>query len=730
MTLNQGPKSLLMQRLAIGQVAAHLDGVAAAAVAVPVASASPLSYNRVDSEVYVLRPLLLLGFVPLLALPAWGQSYQMIWHDEFDGTQLDLTHWEPQLGTGCPQLCGWGNNELQYYRAENATVAGGFLTITAKRENFGGANYTSARLRTRNRGDWKYGRFEMRAKMPIGQGLWPAFWMLPTDGVYGTWAASGEIDIVEFLGHDPDRVSGTLHYGGPYPLNQYSSSAFNLASGNFNDDFHVFALEWEPCEMRWYVDGNLYATKTNWSSTGGSYPAPFDQRFHLLLNLAVGGNLPGPPDATTVFPQQLIVDYVRVFQLPDVSACLTEFDGMDHADPYANGWFSFGGSVGGGGIGANTADLPPIEGCRASIQSGWGSGGTPGYFGGFGRDHPSDLIGYTHFTFWIHPDPGQQYVLQINLQDDDNGDDAIPGTPDGADDEFQYDCVVSPVGPDVVSGGGWQRVSIPLASFVDDNSYHFGGNGVFDPYPVGSGGNGRLINVIWTIVSTSGADVTFRTDRWAFTRQNSSVAGRVWSDTDADGTFDPAESGLGGVGVTLVDAALGSDLASQLTASDGSYSFGTLLGGTYALRIDPATLPPGSVPTFDPDGTVSADQFTLDLGCFEVANQRDFGYAPLASDVTPAFGTREALQQNVPNPFNPRTAITFEMFEGGWAELGVYDVAGRWLRNLVHEHRSAGSHLVEWDGRDAGGHPVASGVYYYSLRTAQGHWMKRMTLLR
>jgi hypothetical protein len=187
---------------------------------------------------------------------------------------------------------------------------------------------------------------------------------------------------------------------------------------------------------------------------------------------------------------------------------------------------------------------------------------------------------------------------------------------------------------------------------------------------------------------------------------------------------------LGGVRVTLVDAVLGSDLASQLTASDGSYGFGTLLGGTYTVRVTPTTLPQGSVPTFDPDGTASADEFTLDLACDQVANQRDFGYAPLASDVTPVFRTREALQQNVPNPFNPRTSITFEMVESGWADLGVYDVAGRWLRNLVREQRVAGSHRVEWDGRDALGHPVASGVYYYSLRTAQGHWVKRMTLLR
>lgn len=666
----------------------------------------------------------------LFALPVEGQDYQLVWQDEFDGTQLDLGKWAPQIGDGCPSLCGWGNNELQYYRSQNATVAGGFLTITAKEESFAGHDYTSARLRTRNLGDWTYGRIVMRAKMPIGRGLWPAFWMLPTDAVYGTWAASGEIDILEYLGHDPDRVSGTLHYGGPYPDNDYSSNSFTLGTGDFHEDFHEFALEWEPCEIRWYVDGALYATQTNWGSTGGPYPAPFDQRFHLLLNVAVGGNLPGDPDETTVFPQQLVVDYVRVYQLPDWSACLAQFDGMDHAQPYANGWFVFGGSVGGGGIAANTADLPPIDGCRASLQGGWGSGGTPGFFGGFGRRYPMDLTGLTHFTFWIHPDAAQTYTIEINLQDDDNGDDAIPSSPNGADDEFQYSCQVSPAGPHAVSGGGWQRLSIPLADFVDDNSFHYGGNGILDPFPVSAGGNGRLVNVVWSIVGTSGSNVSFRTDRWAFTQQTSVVAGRIWSDADADGVADPAEPGIDGVGVLLFDVALGAVIATQASAGDGHYSFDALLGARYEVRIDPTTLPAGSVPTFDPDGTASAGQFTLDLGCDELVSARDFGYFSPGTDAPPAFAGPEILRQNVPNPFNPRTVIEFEMLQDGLAELTVHDVAGRWIATLLRERRPAGTYRIEWDGRDAQDRSVASGVYYYGLQTAQGRWVRRMTLLR
>jgi hypothetical protein len=144
--------------------------------------------------------------------------------------------------------------------------------------------------------------------------------MLPSDSVYGTWAASGEIDIVEYVGSEPSRILGTIHYGGQWPNNVYSTSDYILPGGTFHDDFHVFAVEWELGEIRWYVDGIHYATRNNWYSTGEPFPAPFDEDFHLLLNLAVGGNLPGPPNATTVFPQEYVIDYVRVYQPPPIVA--------------------------------------------------------------------------------------------------------------------------------------------------------------------------------------------------------------------------------------------------------------------------------------------------------------------------------------------------------------------------------------------------------------------------
>jgi beta-glucanase (GH16 family) len=245
------------------------------------------------------------------------EGWRLVWNDEFKGSSIDSGKWEFEVNGR-----GGGNNELQYYtdRKENAFIENGALVIQARKESYEGPDgkhdYTSARILTRNRGDWKYGRFDIRARLPFGQGIWPAIWMMPTDEAYGSWAASGEIDIMEELGHEPNKVYGTLHYGGRFPSNKSSGLSYVLPSGDFSEDFHLFTLEWDSTSFRWKVDGNLYLTKTagQWYTAGFLSPAPFDQRFYMILNLAVGGNWPKSPDATTTFPQRLTVDYVRIFQ--------------------------------------------------------------------------------------------------------------------------------------------------------------------------------------------------------------------------------------------------------------------------------------------------------------------------------------------------------------------------------------------------------------------------------
>ena len=248
---------------------------------------------------------------------AQDPQWKLVWSDEFDGESLDYTKWEIEVNA-----FGGGNQELQIYtdRKENVRVEGGHLVLQARRDNHGIAGtvreYSSGRIRSKHRGDWKYGKFEIRAKLPAGQGVWPAFWMLPTDEVYGTWAASGEIDILEFKGQEPNVVWGTLHYGKQWPANEHSGTQHKLPKGNFTDNFHTFGIEWEEGVVRWYVDGALYQTPSKWNSGGGAFPAPFDQRFHMILNLAIGGGFVGNPDASTDFPRQFLVDYARVYQRP------------------------------------------------------------------------------------------------------------------------------------------------------------------------------------------------------------------------------------------------------------------------------------------------------------------------------------------------------------------------------------------------------------------------------
>ncbi len=250
---------------------------------------------------------------------AKAQERVLVWSDEFDGpakSSPDSSKWSFDTGGG-----GWGNNELEYYtsRLQNAFINGkGKLVIKALRENYTGPdnvtrNYSSARLITKGKFTQKFGRLEARIKLPFGQGIWPAFWMLGSDIDTAGWPNCGEIDIMENIGREPSANHGSLHgpgYSGGSPL----SGIYTLPDGqHFSDAFHVFTIEWEPTAIRFYVDGNLYQTRTPADVPPGSRWV-FDHPFFILLNVAVGGNWPGSPDATTSWPQSMLVDYVRVYK--------------------------------------------------------------------------------------------------------------------------------------------------------------------------------------------------------------------------------------------------------------------------------------------------------------------------------------------------------------------------------------------------------------------------------
>lgn len=250
-------------------------------------------------------------------VPQEKNGWKLVWNDEFDGKEIDTMKWQHQTGGW-----GFGNNEDQFYTNDSANsyIDNGKLVIKALKQEHEGKPYTSAKLITKGKADWTYGRFEFRAKLPIGKGMWPAIWMMPTDmEKYGGWPSCGEIDIMEYLGHVPNQVHGTLHMGNPH---YYRGDQMKLNKGSFAEEFHEFALAWTPTEMRWYVDDKEYYQTTSWftrkdeGSNNEPTPAPFDRAFYLQMNLAVGGNWPGYPDETTVFPQTFEIDYVRVYQ-PD-----------------------------------------------------------------------------------------------------------------------------------------------------------------------------------------------------------------------------------------------------------------------------------------------------------------------------------------------------------------------------------------------------------------------------
>ncbi len=247
-------------------------------------------------------------------------NWKLVWSDEFDGDSIDTSKWNFEIDGK-----GGGNGEQEYYtdKPENAHVENGHLLITAIK---GGTDsegnkhkFTSARMTTKGKFSWKYGRFEARIKVPTGKGAWPAFWLMPEDSVYGGWASSGELDIMEEVGDKPSTLFGTIHYGDKWPGNVHTGDKFVLPSGNLCDDWHVYAVEWEEGVIRWYIDGNLYETQTKWYTKAAPFPAPFDQKFFIILNFAVGGAWPGPPSSSTPFPQTMDVDYVRVYQPPDAS---------------------------------------------------------------------------------------------------------------------------------------------------------------------------------------------------------------------------------------------------------------------------------------------------------------------------------------------------------------------------------------------------------------------------
>ena len=253
--------------------------------------------------------------------PESREGYSLVWSDEFSGTSLNTDDWTYEIGDGCPDLCGWGNRELEFYRSENATVASGLLTIEAREEYYGGKKYTSSRIKTEHKQFFKYGRIDIRAKMPQGQGLWPALWTLGENISTVGWPASGEIDIMEMVGgngtdgYNDSTTHGTIHFetgdGCGFNCRDYQGGKKSLSSGKLADDFNVFSIDWTTDSITWLLNDVSFHSE----QITPANRTEFHEEFFFIFNVAVGGEWPGSPDSSSQFPQQMQVDYIRVFQL-------------------------------------------------------------------------------------------------------------------------------------------------------------------------------------------------------------------------------------------------------------------------------------------------------------------------------------------------------------------------------------------------------------------------------
>ena len=234
-------------------------------------------------------------------------GWSLVWSDEFNGASLDASKWQLELNEGDHGMSAYTS------RPQNLYLSDGCLVLQAQKENYSGKPYTSTQISSRNKGHWKYGRFDIRAKLPYGKGLWPAIWMMPNNPAYGGWPRSGEIDIMENLGDNTQLLYSTLHYGTSNQMSQGTDTA--PANQSLSDSFHVYTMIWDTNSFAFYLDSaHNYWNCGKWSPNNVAYPKPFDQTFFMMFDLAVGGSWGGPPDNSTVFPQKMLVDWIRVYR--------------------------------------------------------------------------------------------------------------------------------------------------------------------------------------------------------------------------------------------------------------------------------------------------------------------------------------------------------------------------------------------------------------------------------
>lgn len=697
--------------------------------------------------------------------PQNNPQLELVWSDEFDSGELDLSKWSYMIGTGVEYgIPGWGNNEQQYYtnNPQNIFVQDGKLHIVAREQSFGGMDYTSARIRSINKGDWRYGRFEARIKLPKGQGIWPAFWMMPTDAVYGGWPASGEIDIMELVGHEPNVLHGTIHFGPPHT---YSGGSYTLPSGDFSEDFHVFAMEWENGEIRWYVNDIHYHTETNWFSAGHSFPAPFEQRFHFLLNVAVGGHWPGYPDHTTQFPQEMVIDYVRVYQ--DANAEPRVSLPLIFEDLYYNWDDAFTGFEGGS---VTVVDNPAPDEVNGTSRVGrMVKDGGEFYAGAwfeverpfsFNAEHNEitmkvwsprtdvpilvkleQMNGDIEYEIISHTTSDQQWekmTWEVGTDGYHDEWDVITlifdfeegQVGDGSDNYIWYFDELDVFGADLDvpdTPGSVLPVSLPVTfenqNFDWDNVFTGFSGGeisvVENPHPDEMNDSGWVGKKVKNGGAFWGGAFMRINRTFLFDEDNHTITMKVWSPREGVQVLMKIEQQFGNAEYEIAIPTTTSAEWEQMSWDMSEAGFET--------EWDIITL------IFDfeqgqiGDGSENFTWYFDDIYVYDT--QYDTSSEFYAGDVPRAF----ELHQNYPNPFNPVTVILFDIPEQADVTLDVYNIMGQRVATLVEGIHQPGRHQVTFDGSR-----LSSGIYMYRLQAVNSggtgagskNLIRKMTLIK
>lgn len=710
-------------------------------------------------------------FLVVSSLSGLAQSYRLVWSDEFDGTALDLSKWSYEIGNG---QNGWGNNELEYYtnRSQNVSVSGGYLAITAQKENYSGFNYTSARIKTQGKFSFRYGKVEARIKLPYGNGMWPAFWMLGDNISTVGWPSCGEIDIMEMIGGigigntgtelSDSIVYGTLHWNQNGHVQ--SGGKTSLKSGRFADDFHLFGVIWTPQVIKFYVDSTIYYQV----DITPAWMSAFQKNFFIILNLAVGGNWPGSPNSATVFPQTMLVDYVRVYQ--DVSQDTANFPSVKIESPLNSASFS------------PHADIPIIA--SASVLN--GNIKKVEFF------QDAMKIGETYVApyamLWHNVFPGTYRVHCIAYAS--NGFSSYSDT-----------VVVNVIGSSLTSPFGGAPAEIP--GVIEAEDYDLGGQGraYFDTDTINSGGQYRLdeyvdietcldtsggYDVGWTqsgewllysVIATKSGEYQVRV-RCASASDRQSIIHFEIDSVDVTGPIKIPNTGGWQSWRTVFSRAFQLDSGFhfiRMCIDSGGCNLNKF--GIVSPNAQPfinMTFPSGNE-VFSPDSVVElkwqsqmVDQVMIGFSSNGVSNWRliqdsvtaKFGVyrwrvpatpssnckllvmsesdrtisdtcAPFTIQVVNAIKNKiqtppaYQLEQNFPNPFNPTTSIVYFVPQDSFVTLEVYDEVGRRVATLVSGFVKSGVHKVIFNGND-----LASGVYLCKFESNNFQKTAKMLLVR